>query len=256
MIGEHFAIRDRDGRWRYRQAQGVLQLPAEFSEYLRGRHRQAVRTNVGHARKAGLTVRSCPVVNWAPGPDDTRAGHITAGPIERWTVLDRDGEVVADSILSVDEEVALLHGLVSTATYARWLLHTAIVERLCGRCGVLLTNSDDAYLMAAGNQHFQRLLGYEIARLRLRRSPTRLPKLGDTVCLQPSDRDRSFVATVGVPSDPLSRVATPRAATHASHLLGDEPGVVLRPPDRERDRKGSGVPEPGFAVGTDVVEFS
>ncbi|HWW68183.1 MAG TPA: hypothetical protein VNY83_09400 [Solirubrobacterales bacterium] len=180
MIGEHFAIRER-GRWRFRRAQGVLPLPAEFSQYLRGRHRQAVRTNVAHARNADLAITSSTIDNWAPGPDDSRAGHIAPGPIERWMVLDPDGGVVADSILSVDENVALLHGLVSSVTYARWLLHTAIVERLCGCCSVLLTSSDDAYLMSTGNQHFQRLLGYRIARLRLPRSARALSKGSDGV---------------------------------------------------------------------------
>jgi hypothetical protein len=171
MIGEHFAIRER-GRWRYRDAQGVLPLPAEFSHYMRGRHRQAVRTNTAHARKAGLTVLSMAIDNWTPGTDDSRAAHLTPGPVERWMVLNPDGEIVADSILSIDEHVALLHGLVTIAanTNARWLLHTAIVERLCGSCPVLLTNSDDAYFMGTGNQHFQRLLGYEISRLRVSRA--------------------------------------------------------------------------------------
>lgn len=178
MIGEHFAIRER-GRWRFRRAQGVLPLPAEFSQYLRGRHRQAVRTNLAHARNADLAVTSSTIDNWAPGPDDSRAGHIAPGPVERWLVLGPDGEVVADSILSVDEDVALLHGLVSSVSYARWLLHTAIVERLCGCCSVLLINSDDAYLMSSGNQHFQRLLGYRIARLRLPRSARALRERGD-----------------------------------------------------------------------------
>ena len=82
-----------------------------------------------------------------------------------------DRAVVAQAILSVDDDVALLHGLVTIAANnnARWLLHTAIVERLCGSCSVLLTNSDDAYLLGAGTQHFQRLLGYDIARLRVQR---------------------------------------------------------------------------------------
>jgi hypothetical protein len=175
MIGEHLAIRER-GRWKYRRAQGVLPLPADFSQYLRGRHRQAVRTNVTHARSAGLTIESCPVENWAPGRGDVRAAHIASGPVERWMVVDPTGEVVADSILSVDEDVALLHGLVSSSSNARWLLHTAIVERLCGRCSVLLLNSEDAYVMSPGTQHFQRLLGYRIARLRLPRSAGALTK--------------------------------------------------------------------------------
>jgi hypothetical protein len=180
MIDEHFAIRDR-GDWRFRHAQGVLELPANFSDYMRGRSRQAVRTNVAHARRGGLTTMSCVIDNWAPGDDDTRAGQITPGPAERWMVLDADSTIVADSILSVDADVALLQGLVSFTTNARWLLHAAIVERLCGDCEVLLTNSDDAYLMGAGNQHFQRLLGYRISRLRVSRSgrtqiPSPLPQ--------------------------------------------------------------------------------
>jgi hypothetical protein len=166
MIAEHFAIRD-GGRLRYSRAQGVLPLPADFAAYLRGRSRQAVRTNVGHARRAGQTVISCAVDDWAPGLDDSRRAAITPGPVERWMVQAADGEVVADSIVSVDREVALLHGLISFTENARWLLHTAIVERLCGECSMLIANGDDAYRLAPGNQHFQRLLGYRISRLRV-----------------------------------------------------------------------------------------
>jgi hypothetical protein len=168
MIGEHLAIRER-GRLRYRSAQGVLPLPADFAGYLRGRHRQAVRTNVGHARRAGLTVTRATVEGWEPGLDDTRRGLLTPGPVEWWRVYGPDGEAppLAEAIVTVDDDVALLHGLGSSAKYARWLVHTAVVEHLCGRCGVLLVNSDDAYLLGAGHQHFQRLLGYEIARLEL-----------------------------------------------------------------------------------------
>jgi len=166
MIREHFAIR-HEGRHRYRGAQGVLTLPVEFPEYLRGRHRQAVRTNVGHAKQAGFTVSSFALDSWMPGADDSRLPYISPGPVERWLVLDAEGQIVADSIVSIDEQVALLHGLVSSASNARWLLHTAIVERLCGCCEVLVTNSDDAYLMGPGNQHFQRLLGYRVSRLRI-----------------------------------------------------------------------------------------
>ncbi len=173
MIDEHFAIRDADGGYRYRDAQGVLSLPSDFADYMRGRSRQAVRTNVGHAQKAGMTAISAAVDGWAPGKDDTRAAHITPGPIERWIALDRDGVPTADSILSVDEDVALLHGMVAFTPNARWFLHTAIVERLCGSCSILLTNSDDAYRLAAGTQHYQRLLGYQVMRLRVARPERR-----------------------------------------------------------------------------------
>ncbi|MBS1677912.1 MAG: hypothetical protein JST08_11050 [Actinobacteria bacterium] len=170
MIGEHLAIREQGRRrYRYRLAQGVLTLPKDFAQYLRGRHRQAVRTNVGHARRAGLTVARTEIPNWEPGLDDTRRGLLTPGPIEHWQVRGPDGEgqPLAEAIVTVDDDVALLHGLGSRVRYARWLLHTEIVERLCGSCGLLLANCDDAYLLGPGHQYFQRLLGYEIARLRL-----------------------------------------------------------------------------------------
>jgi hypothetical protein len=170
MIAQHFSIRE-EGRPRYRMAQGVLALPAEFADYLRGRSRQAERTNIGHARRAGQIAVSMAVDGWAPGLDDSRRSAITPGPVERWMVLDADGRIVADSIVSVDREVALLHGLVSSVENARWLLHTALVERLCGACLVLITNGDDAYRLPPGNQHFQRLLGYRISRLRVSRAP-------------------------------------------------------------------------------------
>ncbi len=170
MIGEHLEIRERGSRrYRYRAAQGVLPLPGDFAEYLRGRSRQAVRTNVGHARRAGLIVTRRTVEGWEPGLDDTRRGLLSPGPVEWWRVYGPDGEEppLAEAIATVDDDIALLHGLGSSVKYARWLVHTAVVEDLCGRCGHLLVNSDDAYLLGSGHQHFQRLLGYEIARLEM-----------------------------------------------------------------------------------------
>jgi hypothetical protein len=174
MIGEHLAIRER-GRWRYRSARGVLPLPADFAQYMRGRHRQAVRTNVGHARREGMTVGRSVLDGWEPGLDDSRRGLLTPGPIEWWHVRGPGGEgpPLAEAIVTVDNDVALLHGLGSSAKYARWLLHTEIVERLCGSCDVLLVNSDDVYLLGPGHRYFQRLLGYEIARLELPRAGRR-----------------------------------------------------------------------------------
>jgi hypothetical protein len=169
MIDQHFAIRS-DGSLRYRDAQGVLRLPAVISDYLRGRHRQAVRTNVGHARRAGLRAEVEFVLDWVPGVGDSRVPYIAPGPVERWNLVTAEGTMVAQAILSVDDEVALLQGLMSLVPHGRWLLHTAMVERLCGSCEVLLINCDDAYQMPPGVQYFQRLLGYDIARLRLHRS--------------------------------------------------------------------------------------
>lgn len=209
MIAEHFAIRE-EGRFRYREAQGVLALPPAFAAYMRGRHRQAVRTNVGHARRARLTVLSCAIDNWGPGADDSRFAAITPGPVERWMVLTQDGAFAADSILTVDGEVALLQGLVSFTSHARWLLHTAIVERLCGDCDYLVTNSDAAYRLAPGTQHFQRLLGYQVSRLRISRiagSPASAPRSHPAGLSWPPD---SLTCGLAAPADPAVP-ASPRS---------------------------------------------
>jgi hypothetical protein len=197
MIAEHLAIRE-GGHFRYRGVQGVLRLPDSFAEYQRGRRRQAVRTNVGHARRAGLVAVRTAVDDWEPGVDDTRRGRITPGPVDWWRVHapdDPHGWPVAEAIVSVDEEVALLHGLSSSLGHARWLIHAAVVESLCGRCKVLIVNSDEAYLLGDGHRYFQQLLGYEVARLEVPRTP----------------RARIASRWGGVRSSVASRVVTPDA---------------------------------------------
>jgi hypothetical protein len=165
-IAEHLSLR-RWGIPRFRLAQGVLYLPSDFATYLRGRRRQAVRTNVHRARDLGIDCHSRTLPAWTrPGEKLTRSA-----PVEHWWAATRDGATVGEAWLTVDEECALLHSMTSSERYARWLLHTAIVERLCAaRCRLLLTNSFDLPLMSPGQQYFQRLLGYSIARVRLQPS--------------------------------------------------------------------------------------
>jgi hypothetical protein len=104
-----------------------------------------------------------------------------AAPAERWRAIDGDGTVLAEAWLTVDTECALLHGMGGSQWSARWLVHAAIVERLCeSSCRFLVTNSYDVPLLTQGQQHFQHLLGYSVARLcprpaRFRRSRKRAP---------------------------------------------------------------------------------
>jgi hypothetical protein len=169
-IADHLSL-TRWGVPRFRLAQGVLQIPSDFPGYLRGRHRQALRTNVRRARERGISCHSKTVPAWVR-PDSKR---MCAAPVEYWWATGRDGCTVGEAWITVDESCALLHALVSSEPYARWLLHTAIVERLsASRCGLLLTNSYDTPLMTAGQQYFQRLLGYSVARLR-RQTPRATP---------------------------------------------------------------------------------
>jgi hypothetical protein len=164
-IREHLALR-RWGFPRFRLAQGILQLPPDFANYLRGRRRQALRTNMRRSTDRGIECHSRTVAAWRRH----EPGVTKLAPVEHWWATGSNGATVGEAWLTIDRECALLHGLTSAEPYARWSLHTAIVERLCqsGR-NMLITNSFDAPLMGPGQQYFQRLLGYSIARLRPRR---------------------------------------------------------------------------------------
>lgn len=160
-IHAHLALR-RFGLPRFRLAQGVLLLPDDHRRYTRGRSRQALRTNVAKARAQGISCSRATVLDWTP-PDDRRA---PAAPTERWQARSHAGAPVGEAWVTVDDECALLHSMVTFAPNVRWLLHTAIVEDLCQRgCTRLLTNSHDAFLMPDGQRYFQQLLGYSVERL-------------------------------------------------------------------------------------------
>ena len=162
FIEEHLAL-TRLGVPRFRIAQGVLQIPHESSTYLRGRRRQAVRTNNRRALESGISCACVTVAGWAPSDRATDSST----EAERWTASDSRGATVAEAWLVVDDDCALLYSLTSNTSNARWMLHTAIVERLAlADCPLLLTNSFDVPLLTDGQQHFQHLLGYTIARIR------------------------------------------------------------------------------------------
>jgi hypothetical protein len=167
-----------------RLAQGVLPLPSSLAEYLTGRHRQAVRTNVGHAREQGIRCGPVSEVSerlsirraWlrrrladgeAPPAEDEWITD-TGDGAEWWVAADGHGEPLALSKLIIDSQCALLHGLVSVSYPARWLLHTQVVEAAIGAGAQLLIVRDgNALLLPPGTQYFQRLLGYRVAHLTL-----------------------------------------------------------------------------------------
>jgi hypothetical protein len=164
-IREHLALR-RWGLPRFRLAQGFLRLPPDFASYMRGRRRQALRTNIARASERGITCHRETLSAWRR----SEPGLTRVAPAERWWAATPDGAIVGEALLTIDRECALLHLLNTREPYVRWLLHAAIVERLCySRRRLLITNSFDSPLLAPGQQHFQRLLGYSVARLQPRR---------------------------------------------------------------------------------------
>jgi hypothetical protein len=161
-----------------RVAQGVLELPKEQGAYLRGRSRQAVRTSVRKALAAGVVCRPLDSL------EERRAvaSHVVPGmaewaddlfllPGDLWmAALAPDGVPVAIAQVTVDREWALLKGLVSTDHTGRYLLHTDLVNALVeARARYLVVDGPMAPLLAPALQYWQRLLGYRVASLSVRR---------------------------------------------------------------------------------------
>jgi hypothetical protein len=184
-----------------RLAQGVLVLPGEDDPpYLRGRSRQAVRTNIRKARAAGITcqpllevaaqraatrrLRSC-----APWMLEWGEEEILSAPGDVWwAAVEPDGTPVTLAQITVDRSWALLQAFASTDLASRYLLHTTLVEMLV-RADVryLAVNGEMAPLLDPNLQYWQRLLGYRVFNLRLCRTP--LPSRQPELAPEP-ERDR------------------------------------------------------------------
>ncbi len=180
---------------------GVLLLPRHHSVYLRGRRRQALRTNLRRAARAGIrceemTDRSLALIAAREVLDQRRAllsiGHLAGLPPE-WpsdlfaqphvrvmVARDADGHALAFLAASIDDQACLISSAVACSHEARWALHDHLVQVLIAY-GV-------RYLLAEGGgpfgalgldgevRHYQHLLGYELRHLVLRdHAPDRTP---------------------------------------------------------------------------------
>jgi hypothetical protein len=165
-----------------RFCQGVLILPGAHSEYLRGRRRQAVRTNVRQAAAAGI---QCELVtdqqralDAAQAVLDARRIPISEADARWWrsrvsapeltylVARDSSGRPLAFAAAAIDRSACLIRFGVASDHHARWALHDYIVQVLIER-GVRYLLVDyggpfGALGLARGTQHFQHLLGYEL----------------------------------------------------------------------------------------------
>jgi hypothetical protein len=176
----------------------LLRLPATRAEYLRGRSRQALRTNVTRATAAGVTCAELTdpaelrrvVEHVARGRHQDPATMVRPRPAAvrpRWSAAyDGAGDPVALSETVVDGAWAGLATLVTVHGEAdgqlvRYLLHTATVGGLIDAGVRHLTVSGSMLLSAPGTRYFQRRTGYEPVWLRpvaARRPPAaRIPVL-------------------------------------------------------------------------------
>jgi hypothetical protein len=170
------------GRW----AQAVLDLEPDDQAYLIGRRRQALRTNMRHARNLGvegasvasyeewstatrevMCSRPCGpemVTRLRPPPATQEMGYFLA--------VDDEGSSVATTVVAVFDECAVLVWSFSApdhpaASSSRYLLHTFMRSELRRR-GVRYVISGTGVGDAPGLHYFQHLLGYEVRNLRVR----------------------------------------------------------------------------------------
>ena len=169
-----------------RLCRGVLLLPQEHAAYLRGRHRQALRTNLRRAVAAGIRcdvmTDMCEVYD-ALGDvlrgrvelladDELRTavsdfGALFARP-ETTVTLARDdrGLPLAIAGVIIDDVVCLIRVAVARSHDARWALHDYLVRMLIDRGVRYLVAEGGGPFGALGLEtnvhHYQRLLGYEL----------------------------------------------------------------------------------------------
>lgn len=164
----------------------VLDVPASTAEYLTGRSRQALRTNLRKADEAGL--RGVVIDDPALAREVSR--HVSAGrvgssidddedewfldhPNDRWfAVSDTDGRWVAFTGVAVSGSTAFLRILYSASAHpaagpARYRLHTLVVTSLVD-AGVERLWADGPVTTSPGSRYFQHLLGYYCARPSIR----------------------------------------------------------------------------------------
>jgi hypothetical protein len=159
-----------------------LPLPTSPETYLRGRHRQALRTNLHRADKIHLTCQ--PVeTDWVATRKELRTGPFASlvtkldamdsidGFIKSWAVFDAEHRPLGRAVALVDEKTAMLLLLrgppdLDVAHQTRYLLHTAVVADLI-RHGVRHLVVESIIGAPAGLKYFAARLGYRGCRIRV-----------------------------------------------------------------------------------------
>jgi len=169
-----------------RRAQAVLELPTIEEDYLAGRRKQALRTNLRHARDLGVTSDRIPTYDaWYEaasvilrarhdGPEMAREID-KPGPGQQvgyYVAREADGTPLAFARVALFGQFAVLFTMLShhdrrpSASWARYQLHTYLALDL-GCSGVKHLLLGSALRETAGNQYFQHLLGYRARNLRV-----------------------------------------------------------------------------------------
>jgi hypothetical protein len=212
---------------RNRLSRGVLILPQEHADYVRGRRRQALRTNLRRAAAAGIRCEEMTdprraaddalrllrhygntetetetETEWQARMTGLRA--LLTRPEATVTIArDQHGRPVALVVAIIDETVCLIDLAVSTCHDASWALHDHLVRILIAR--------RVRYLLAMGGglfgglgftknvQHYQHLLGYELRHV--------IPARGG-----PATRRRRLLASLAVIAAAVATLVVPQVA--------------------------------------------
>jgi hypothetical protein len=248
-------------------ARAILVLPSSIEEYLKGRSRQAVRTNTRRARESGVTCREVPLADQAEviatflhiggwdHDDATRLDEVLGvRPGEqRFFVAELDGSPLAIGAIEVDDRSALLkfqHSVphAELASPARYALTVCIIEALiASRVTTLLVGT--TVRLDAGLQYFQRRLGFGIWHVRTRFRPAPAvsalpaPRTGTNrvdrpgVERPPANPATSDLAGTPVTGTPVTetRVTGMRCADTRTEVLPALPAVPVISPLAELD---------------------
>jgi hypothetical protein len=171
----------------------ILPIPADASKYSEGSGKQTLRRKVRAARKAGVTWRSIGDLAKQQELIDVLHDFISSKTRVRlegndwsdlvgkylWTVgFGPDGNPLLIAVTPYDGEWATLHLFVTLGetqmhSDARYYLTQVLVERLSGLGVRYLVNTDSADNLPAGLWHFQKMLGFSVARVRISRERNR-----------------------------------------------------------------------------------
>jgi hypothetical protein len=160
--------------------------------YLRGRSRQAVRTNTAHAARAGIAVAKLVTLE-ARRDAVYRYTGPTPAPVDRewrddWSrraaedgrvwfaASNPDGQIQGLLVATVDLDWAMLEVAVARQHCTRWLLEKVLLQHLVDS-GVqyMFTGTGNALSGGPSVRHVQRLLGYGVANLTLSPIPPSAP---------------------------------------------------------------------------------
>ena len=174
-----------------RLCRGLLVLPEHHSDYLRGRRRQALRTNLRRAEVAGIRCeaisdphRAFDEITEIVKQRRTSATQAELQILASWEAVlegpemtllvarDQLGRPLALTGAVIDDAVCLIRLAVASSHEARWGLHDYLVQLLIARGVKYLLGEGGGPFGALGFDanllHYQHLLGYELRHLKPR----------------------------------------------------------------------------------------